>query len=259
MEYKLKQYSYNSDTSNAYMTTLNNAQFVTIKDTISQVKDEQCLYNNSSYIAGESYYFFGIIQQNNIEREVNIKLTNKVSSTDPTLVVDADKQYIKTLRIPSKKGTGSEKEYYSFEFIFTPIVNFNALVFERNPNDSNNLRIGCIDIALLRNMLSEKNGPMYAESPLIRFSIQSVPSFLMCLNGEAIRIPRNGIYEIKNGIILIDSFTPVAHCQSQSNDFVNWKKGNSNIPCINSEIYNNPDRKLFPFTVDYLYYQIELI
>jgi hypothetical protein len=40
MEYKLKQYSYNSDTSNAYMTTLNDAQFVTIKDTISQVKDE---------------------------------------------------------------------------------------------------------------------------------------------------------------------------------------------------------------------------
>ena len=143
--------------------------------------------------------------------------------------------------------------------VLTPIVNFNALVFERNPNDSNNLRIGCIDIALLRNMLSEKNGPMYAESPLIRFSIQSVPSFLMCINGEAIRIPRNGIYEIKNGIILIDSFTPVAHCQLQSNEFVNWKNGSSDIPCINSEIYDNPDRKLYPFTVDYLYYQIELI
>jgi hypothetical protein len=44
----------------------------------------------------------------------------------------------------------------------------------------------------------------------IKMGIQSRPGLMMAINGEEIRIGRSGIYEIKNGTILVNNFSVVA-------------------------------------------------
>ena len=95
---------------------------------------------------------------------------------------------------------------------------------------------------------------MGAESPLIRFSIQTRPGFLMSINGEGIRVSKNGIYEIKNGIILVESFSPISHCKNETSDFKAQRNGTSGSTINQNCLGTSAQREFSPFTVDYLYY-----
>ena len=257
MKYILKQYNYTRGvdiTDRNFMTSLksNKISFMSIDSTRYISKKVHCLYNSDLYMAGHSYYFYGIIQQGETVANINIKLVDRLSSATSETALDTEKiQYVKQITVPSS----NPGKYFPFEIVFTPIVNFNSLMFELE-SDQNNIRLGCIDVAELNNIIGSSlevdNG-----SPLIRFSIQTIPGFLMCLNGEGIRVPRNGIYEIKNGIILIDSFTPIEHCSTESQSFINQKNSTNPSPYINSDLFGNPDRPFHSFTIDYLYYNVE--
>ena len=255
MKYILKQYNYarGVDISDVnFMTSLTDISFKSIDSTTIPMRKDNCLYNSNLYQAGHSYYFFGIIEKSATEIEMSIKLVNRLSDALDETTVDKEKiQYVKKVKVP----VTSVKDYYTLEFVFTPIINFNSLTFEIESNHSG-VRIGCIDAAELNDIIGSTLGVTNG-SPLIRFSIQSIPGFLMCLNGEGIRVPRNGIYEIKNGIVLIDSFTPVEHCSTEAQSFINQKNGSSPTPFINTDLFGNPDRPFHSFTVDYLYYSVE--
>ena len=146
---------------------------------------------------------------------MNIKLINKDEDQSSP---DSKMQFIKTITIP----TSGNNEYYFLEFIFKPVANFDSILFEiAEEGQVRSHRIGCMDISELNNIIYDENYLNVTGSSLIRFSIQAVPGFLMCLNGEEIRVSRNGIYEVKNGIILINFFTPVTYNTYESTTFTN--------------------------------------
>ena len=58
-------------------------------------------------------------------------------------------------------------------------------------------------------------------SHLTKIGVQGPPLFLMCINREPIRIGRNGIYELNNGInINFISFVPVGSGDGKLDYFI---------------------------------------
>lgn len=256
MKYQLKQYNYVGGNTGGsdFMSALN--RFCAFEDRPSDIfpgRTDLVLYyiqNEKSYEAGHSYYFCGIIQEVGSLQKINIKLINKDEDQSSP---DSKMQFIKTITVPAS----GNNEYYFLEFIFKPVANFDSILFEiAEEGQIRSHRIGCMDISELNNIIYDENYLNVTGSSLIRFSIQAAPGFLMCLNGEEIRVSRNGIYEVKNGIILINFFTPVTYNTYESTTFTNQKSNYSyNQPCLNTDGYI--DRNYRPFTVDYLYYNLE--
>ena len=57
---------------------------------------------------------------------------------------------------------------------------------------------------------------------LIKVGIQSHPGLMMCINGEEIHTPRSGIYELKNGIMLVSFFSIVAPAKEEETALADW-------------------------------------
>lgn len=246
MVYQLKQYNYQEGGSGGqdFMTSLN-AQFKTLSGTSYPI-----LYKEDYYKTNHSYYFYGMIQEVSGVQTINIKLINKDEDQSS---VDRKMQFIKTIKVPSS----TNRDYYYFEFIFKPMTNFDSILFEFVTSSGGNRRIGCADLSELNNIINNNNYLAVTGSSLIRFSIQAKPGFLMCLNGEEIRVPKNGIYEVKNGIILIDFFTPVAYNTYETDEFLRQKTAySSNKTCMNNISSQQAIRNFHYFTVDYLYYTL---
>lgn len=251
MKYQLRQYNYWPEGTlvENFMTMLS-ANFSIHSGTGSPILYRDTLY----YDVDHSYYFAGVIQKKSYVQKINVKLINK---DDDQSSANSKMQFIKTIEVPSS----TDNDLYFVEFIFKPMVKFDSILFEME-SGNNNRRIGCMDLSELNNIIYNNDylAVPNAGSSLIRFSIQSIPGFLMCLNGEEIRVPRNGIYEVKNGIILINFFTPVAHNKAKTAAFSRWEGAYSNnTPCMNEIVEQeiSPSRNYYPFTVDYLYYTLD--
>lgn len=252
MNYKLSQYGYKAgdESASGFVTPLitvfkkktgfSNSYFLTPNPPVGSTQSKY-------YKSLQPYYFYGVIKYKSSQQRINIKLVNYADDPDNA---DTKTQFVKSITVPA--STSSEIQYYTVEFIFKPIANFDSLLFEAESGSS--IKLGCIDISEINDIIKNNNYFGVKGSSLIRFSIQAIPGFLMCLNGEEIRVPRSGIYEVKNGIILIDSFAPVTHCE-ESTAFIEQKNSESNIAEINDNI--NQQRTFHSFTVDYLYYEIE--
>lgn len=250
MKYQLRQYNYSGGGTGYrdFMTSLM-ADFSTLS--ISGISHPILHMGSYYYEPNHYYYFAGIIQKTSFVQKINIKLVNK---DEDQSFANKKMQFIKTIEIPSS----TDRDMYFIEFIFNPMIKFDSLLFEMESGNTNR-RIGCMDLSELNNIINNNNYLAVPEtgSSLIRFSIQAVPGFLMCLNGEEIRVPRNSIYEIKNGIILIKFFTPVAHNTVENEKFTRQKNAyGNNTPCMNN-IGQQAQRTFRPFTVDYLYYTLD--
>ena len=247
MNYLLRQYNFPGGESTDFMQSLAQLDFTTRQKIFMPTANDTCLsfYPQSSILSFNSktpYYFCGLIKYKTTTQKINIKLVNYEDAENKV-------QLIKSITIPS---SDNPSQNYFIDFVFTPITDFNTILFELESNDAS-ANVGCIDIAELKD-ISRNSEIMGAESPLIRFSIQTRPGFLMGINGEGIRVSKNGIYEIKNGIILVESFSPISHCKYETLDFQAQRYGTSgstiNQNCLGTSAY----REFSPFTVDYLYY-----
>lgn len=166
-----------------------------------------------------SYYFHGKIRRMKTEQTFNIKLCYFDYSTDERKVT----QFIKNITVAS----GNKEDWVDVEFIFTPLQPFDCLLFELqrtqtdfNENMARDPLILYEELSVIKNVLIDpqiiKETSNNKEMKLIKLGVQSVPGFLMCINKEEIHTGGTGIYEIKNGVITVSSFSVVHAAEENS-------------------------------------------
>ena len=203
----------------------------------------------SALLNTNHYYFHGKIKRLNTEQTFNIKLVNDTTSGSETENVD---QYIKTIKV-APKGSGLS-EWADVEFIFTPIITFDSILFElqRTIADYTSPRQPIIfyeELSIINNIIPTqiKDGVK-----LIKLGVQSRPNLLMCIEGEEIRTCRTGIYELKNGIITINFFSVCHAIAEGSGSTMEQDMETATI----SQCYFGSDkanREIDSFTLDYMY------
>lgn len=147
------------------------------------------------------YYLYFTVKRMSTKQNFYLKLIN-TSATGATT-----EQLIDTYQVEESDNSNS---VVHFETIISPNATYNGILWElqRNNDDlSGNKRVMNVTVnnfTRLKNILSTLN-----IQRLTKVGIQGPPSLLMCINREPIRIGRNGIYELNNGIDITSiSFVP---------------------------------------------------
>lgn len=196
--------------------------------------------------ASKSYYFHGKIKKSVDPQIFYIYLVNRED-----LTATSNQQYIKTITVPGGQG------WADIEFIFSPLTTFNTILFKLQRVESDytgGYRYPTIvyqELSLINNLL-----PVLDVKALYKMGIQSRPGFLMCINGEEIRTNRNGIYELRDGFILVTFLSAVAAAKDPSDL---QERLASLSPSTENHISSiclftvNVDRKIDKFSLDYIY------
>lgn len=156
-----------------------------------------------------SYYLrFGVTQRPDSEQVFYLKLHNPDQIND-------NEQLIENFVV----GRGTGTTY--FEVIITPNATYNQILWElqRAPldytmeNDDGTygriMEVTIISFTRLVDVVGFLKSSYPDLSYLTKIGVQGPPSLLMSINGEQIRVGRNGIYEINNGINITSiSFVP---------------------------------------------------
>lgn len=122
-------------------------------------------------------------------------------------------QFIKTLTVPDMPTEVSD-EYVSFELIIAPNSAYNQLIWQMQRDvldyttqeiidgETFNGRAAIINVETFSEIVNTIDSFQMGSqnTTLSKIGIQGPPSLLMCINGEQIRIGKNGIYEISNSI-----------------------------------------------------------
>ncbi|MBQ8206354.1 MAG: hypothetical protein IJZ77_02735 [Bacilli bacterium] len=201
---------YNKDENTEFMTALTGGTPVRVKEQADMgIMSSQSInpfvnegvYMEESLMASSNYYFHGKIKRTSDIQIFYIYLINK-----DDVSLEANQQYLKTITVQS--GTG----WSDVEFMFTPLINFNTILFklqrtaiDYNPDTCRYPTIIYQELSLIKNLLVNLN----VES-LYKIGVQSRPGFLMCINGEEIRTGKSGIYELRNGFIKVTFFSAVS-------------------------------------------------
>lgn len=219
MAYMLGQYNYVSGQDIPFMTLLDGTYLEAKRrpeeseesdqeDSGETVFHDECLLytDNHFFQTGHYYYFHGKIRRWTSAQTFYIKLVNYNDTGD-----EAVEQYIKSIVIGA--GTNASQDLWvDVEFMFAPVGDFNCLLFElvRTTSDWQGItrspKIIYEEVSEINNILELSQ---ISASSLIKLGVQSRPGFLMCINGEEIRTNRTGIYELKNGIMIVNFFSAV--------------------------------------------------
>lgn len=164
-----------------------------------------------------NYYFHGKIKRMETDQIFYIKLVYYSPSTQEENV----EQYIKTVSV----SKGDPDEWVDVEFLFTPLLGFDCILFElqRSVSDYRDEirypKIAYEELSIVNNIITSRiaNG-----AKLIKIGVQSHPGLLMCINGEEIRTCRTGVYELKNGIMTVGFFSVVAGIKEAGSEMSNW-------------------------------------
>ena len=174
-------------------------------------------YNKYGILSGNNivnnlncYYLnFTVKRRSDSEQRFYLKLQNTNSTEDNEQLIDEFKV---------SKGNGTE----TLDIIISPNATYDRFVWElqRTALDYRMLNADgtygrIMDVSIntysqLIDVITEKLKSDYSNlESLKKIGIQGPPSLLMCINREQIRIGRNGIYEINNGININSiSFVP---------------------------------------------------
>ena len=274
MSYILGQYNHkggpDNDNSFAVYETVGEAKRLQ-KDNVDPLAsnimsfNDECLYVSSGFTLNNNYYFHGKIQRKSTKSQIfTIKLLT-VEVEDPSsglvkTILDSKEQYIKTITI----GPGDIKEFIDIEFIFSPMDNFNCIVFELQ-RDTDDYRLATRypkiiyeELSSINNIISGKMG-LPTGTKFIKIGVQSRPGLMMCINSEEIRNSRTGIFEIKNGIMTVSFFSVINVAKENDSTVDDYIASLENVP-ENTEIqysrcfFDNPKtRRIDSFTIDYMY------
>ena len=262
MSYILNQYNHAKgiDTKQEFLTLVTNgiakrkstkADSQVIGNAGLQFLDE-CVYIPGGLKRGVNYYFHGRIKRmkGDIPQTFDIKLVNYDDETEK-------EQFIKTIVIV---GGETESEWVNVDFIFTPIVDFDTILFKLYRDSNLKDRYPIIiyeELSIINNILSKIL--KLENQPLIKIGIQSNPGLLMCINGQSIMIGKSGIYELRNGIIKVNTFSVVNPADETEIDIENLQNNLANMGAnpINTTsicIFNKPKiRTINNFIFDYMY------
>ena len=230
---------------------------------------DECVQFDSSLAAGSNYYFHAKIKRLSSDQVFYIYLVNYEETGNSE---DVKTQYLKTITVQG----GGEGEWVDFELIFTPLAQFDCLLFQlqRTIEDyRGSTRYPTIvyeELSIVKNMISSK---IKQGIGLIKIGVQSHPGLMMCINGEEIHIGRTGTYEVRNGIITVEFFSVVEAAIENINGTnplrVNGNKVTiteflnhlANLPTVTSATVTNSKcifsnsklRSIDAFTLDYMY------
>lgn len=177
----------------------------------------ECCYVSTGMSASRNYYFHGRIKRMLTAQTIYIKLVNYEEDTQ----VGEVEQYIKTINV----AAGDVHEWVDIEFTFTPLIVFDTILFELQRTVADYREetrypiIAYQELSQIENLISARIG---VGTELIKIGVQSHPGLMMCINGEEIHTPRSGIYELKNGIMLVSFFSIVAPAKEAGNDLTTW-------------------------------------
>lgn len=273
MAFTLGQYNkvINTD-DNIFMSyeTVGTADFITtqgnsgVEGTTVQFTNECC--TGFTLEKEKPYYFHGKIYKLDTAQSFYIKLINKEATQEEYI-----EQYIKTIYI-TQKDDGNN--WVDVEFVFTPIQNFNTILFEmvRTTNDFNveqiitigginyhyygrKAYIGYVELSQINNIIP---GKIKNNVELLKIGVQSRPGLLMCINNEGIRTSRSGIYELKEGVMKIYSFSVVNASKETGTGVQEWmNKIENGTEKLSQCFFNNTiypkARTIDNFTLDYIY------
>lgn len=233
MAYVLGQYNKNKTVHDdnifmSYVTAGENRRKRVASDTepggSSNPFENECVYVSTGLSVSKNYYFHGKIKRMLTAQTFNIKLVNYNSSSSEEENVE---QYIKTINI----AAGDVHEWVDVEFIFSPLIVFDTILFELQRTISDyreEVRYPLIayqELSQIENLISARIG---IGIELIKIGVQSHPGLMMCINGEEIHTPRSGIYELKNGVILVSFFSIVAPAKEDTNGLINYMNTRNN-------------------------------
>lgn len=230
---------------------------------------DECVQFDSPLAAGSNYYFHARIKRLSSDQVFYVYLVNY---EETGIDEDVKTQYLKTITVQG----GGEGEWVDFELIFTPLIQFDCLLFQlqRTIEDyREGTRYPTIvyeELSIVKNMISSK---IKQGIGLIKMGVQSHPGLMMCINGEEIHIGRTGTYEVRNGIITVEFFSVVEAAVENINGTnplrVNGNKVTiteyldylANLPTVTSAtatnskcIFSNSKlRSIDAFTLDYMY------
>lgn len=272
MAYLIGQYNKKIGSDDDIFMTLLTSGTPKRKDTSTEeeamggmVFQNECIVVGGGFTANKNYYFHGLILRQNTDQVFNIKLINDNEAGEKI------EQYIKTITVT--KGDAIECSWVDIEFTFTPLSNFDTILFELQ-RDSTDYLVGKRYAVIIYEEISEINNLITSgrltdinlekTSELLKIGVQSHPGFLMCINGEEVRINRTGIYEIKNGLIVIPFFSVVTGAEETTSALEDAKnnvqeKRRTNPPTPYEEIPSvslldrSKTRTIDNFILDYLY------
>lgn len=133
-----------------------------------------------------------------LKDELNIKL-KAINSNQ------GKEQLLETFYVPGYT-TDQEQQYSYFEIIFSTSDLCNQLVWElvRTLEDykgnGREITIQCESFGIVTNVLTQLAQSYTNIQYLKKIGIQGPPLLLLCINKEQIRLGKNGIYELNNGM-----------------------------------------------------------
>lgn len=236
-----------------------------LSSSIMEFNDE-CVYVSTGFSLNNNYYFHGKIQRKSTKSQVfTVKLLSVEEDTEEGIVkpvLNSKEQYIKNVTI----GSGDIDEFVDIEFMFSPLDNFNCIVFELQ-RDTDDYRLETRYPKIIYEEMSAIKNIIGAEMEIptgikiIKLGIQSRPGLMMCINNEEIRNSRSGIFEIKDGVMTVSFFSVVNAAKedtSDMDDYINSLKNKPENTVVQwSKCYFNSSKTRYvdSFTFDYMYQQ----
>ena len=215
------------------------------------------LKSNVSFEASKNYYFHSKIRRMNETQVFHIYLANVTKTDNNTILLAGEQQFLKTITVQG----GTDTDWVDMELIFAPFINFNTIMFklQRSIVDYNldTCRYPTIiyqELSIINNLLSSFSNVQ----SLYKLGVQSRPGFLMCINGEEIRTGRSGIYELKDGFIMINFFSAVAAAEDPvelKDELTKLPSTLNNSSCV-CLFDKNKTRTIDNFSLDYVYKNI---
>lgn len=152
---------------------------------------------------GTYYYLKFSVTALSSDQVFNLKLT----AGDEARPDDYIEQFVQSYKVPENNNNESVQTLI-FETVIAPNSSYDKIVWklQRTSEDyvsaPRKMSINILAFKRIQNQTARKK--------IKKLGVQGPPSMLMCINGEPIRIGRNGIYEINNPNINIDfvSFIP---------------------------------------------------
>ena len=234
----------NSSPNTIYMTPIETgtAEIKSINPMDPTAIVDQCV-KTVTFETNKSYYFHGQIKKMENDQIFYVYLIKFES--DPTLQT-TKKQYIKTLIV----NGGDTEEWTDVELVFSPLAEgFDCIIFQlkREAIDVGNPRVPVIlyqELDLINNAVGASGGiPCVGE--IVKMGIQAHEGLHTVINNESIHIGKSELYEIKNGVITVYSFSVVSAATESSTIILPIE---SRCDFATSKV-----RGINPFTIDYIY------
>lgn len=174
---------------------------------------DECLYytGSNNFKANTTYYFHGRIMRLPSDQVFNVQL--RTMQSDEADEASSITQYIKKITV-KKRNTEYYNDWVDVHFLFTPIIdNFDCLTFTLSRSAAAGdftpatVRFPAIiyeELSVVGNYMTSLGHKSFT-----KIGVQSHPGLELSVNGEDITVGRSGIYEVRNDLISVNSFSVI--------------------------------------------------